>query len=353
MSNELTTTETTELEQNEAIIERGLKTFVEVGGALLAIRDGKLYRQEWGTFEDYCRERWQMTDRYARNLMTAAEVVSNLKTGTTVPVLPDSERQARPLTSLAPEDQPIVWNMAVETAPNGKVTAAHVAAVVKEYKAPAIDNTYEVLADDLAGDESGYDWTTEAIESARQIESNPSSMAIHYSSDTPEHYTPRCIIDLVLDLMGGIDLDPCSNSKTKPNVPAAVHYTQKEDGLAQKWDGSVYLNPPYGREIGAWVEKLRQEFDSGNVTEAVALVPARVDTAWWNTLTSTDGAYPLVCFVKGRLTFIGNEDPAPFPSAVVYLGDNRVEFYSVFSSIGRIWSTWNEEIAGITDYGSK
>lgn len=177
-------------------------------------------------------------------------------------------------------------------------------------------------------------------------------LSIHYSSETPEHYTPKHILSMVSEVMNGIDLDPCSNSKDDPNVPAGEHYTLEDDGLSQTWNGSVFLNPPYGREIGGWIDKLRQEFENGHVTEAIALVPARVDTSWWNKLTSTENAYPLVCFIKGRLTFIGNDDPAPFPSAVVYLGDNRIEFYFVFSAIGCIWSTWNDEIAGITDYGS-
>ena len=48
--------------------------------------------------------------------------------------------------------------------------------------------------------------------------------------------------------MGEIDLDPCSNSKAQPNVPALNHFTVEDDGLEQKWFGRVYMNPPYGRE---------------------------------------------------------------------------------------------------------
>lgn len=57
---QLTTTESSKLCQLESTIEAGLKTFVEVGSALMEIRDSRLYRQEFGTFEDYCRERWGM-----------------------------------------------------------------------------------------------------------------------------------------------------------------------------------------------------------------------------------------------------------------------------------------------------
>lgn len=181
-------------------------------------------------------------------------------------------------------------------------------------------------------------------------EGNP--LSIHYSSETPEHYTPDHILTLVSEVTGGIDLDPCSNSKTSPHVPALAHYTAEDDGLALPWRGSVFMNPPYGRVIGEWIKKLIREFESGNVCQAIALVPARTDTEWWDTLISCAGTIPLICFVRGRLTFVNNSDPAPFPSALVYLGDNRAEFYSVFSSIGRVWAQWNDELAGLVDYGS-
>ena len=44
---------THELHQLEKIVERNLTAFYEVGRALLRIRDGKLYGEEYGTFEAY------------------------------------------------------------------------------------------------------------------------------------------------------------------------------------------------------------------------------------------------------------------------------------------------------------
>ena len=157
-------------------------------------------------------------------------------------------------------------------------------------------------------------------------------MAVHFSSESPEHYTPLIIIKAALLCLDEIDLDPCSNSHDTPNVPAANHYTAEDDGLAQRWAGRVYMNPPYGREIGAWVDKLVESHVAGNVTEAIALVPARTDTQWFARLRD----FP-VCFVTGRLTFGGNDDPAPFPSAVFYLGDDIAGFYYAFNHLGDIW----------------
>lgn len=169
-----------------------------------------------------------------------------------------------------------------------------------------------------------------------------STMAVHFSSDTPEHYTPSVIIDAAIACMGGIDLDPCSNSKETPNVPAAMHYTREDDGLSQVWRGCVYMNPPYGREIDDWVAKLVSEYEAGNVTEAIALVPSRTDTQWWQRLREYH-----VCLVSGRLKFIGNNDPAPFPSAVFYLGQNIGRFVWAFEELGDIW---RRTVRGV-DYG--
>lgn len=163
-------------------------------------------------------------------------------------------------------------------------------------------------------------------------EPEPDPMAVHYSSKTAEHYTPQVIIDATLACLGEIDLDPCSNSQLSPNIPAARHFTADNDGLMMPWGGRVYMNPPYGREIDDWVAKLCLEYERGDVTEAIALVPARTDTQWWLRLRD----YP-VCFIIGRLTFGGNTDPAPFPSAVFYLGNDIGAFYHAFCELGDCW----------------
>lgn len=87
------------------------------------------------------------------------------------------------------------------------------------------------------------------------------------SSATCEWATPRALFD-ELNEEFGFDLDVCSTHK---NAKCKCHYTKEEDGLAQKWEGTVWRNPPYGREIGAWMQKCATANSKG-VT--VALVPA-------------------------------------------------------------------------------
>jgi hypothetical protein len=104
------TANTLELQQLESVIERGLQGFYEAGKALTAIRDGKLYKQAHGTFEDYCRERWNLGKSHAYELMGASQVVQNLSA--TADKLPETERQARPLSALSAEQQPAAWQAA-------------------------------------------------------------------------------------------------------------------------------------------------------------------------------------------------------------------------------------------------
>ena len=78
--------ERNELERCEVVIKQGLETFIEVGQALLTIREKRLYRLEFGTFEDYCRDRWGMQRQYANRMIAASEAISNLvPMGTIIP----------------------------------------------------------------------------------------------------------------------------------------------------------------------------------------------------------------------------------------------------------------------------
>lgn len=305
--------ERTELQRHEATIERGLQTFVEVGNALASIRDGKLYRETHGTFEDYCRDRWGFTDRRARMLIDAAKTIANIETGTIVPLLPATESQARPLTRLEPDAQAAAWREAVETAPNGKVTAAHVQSVVDRMVSPEVTKPQDI-------------GPVEAIE----VVATRNKLAVHHSSETPEHYTPSDVLQAVRECLGEIDLDPCADPGKR--VPALNHFTKDDDGLSRPWFGRVYMNPPYGRTVADWVGYLVGQYEHGDVTEAIVLLPARPDTQWWKMLRD----FP-VCFVEGRLTFIGNDDPAPFPSALFYIGQEIDKFYHHFVDFGDVW----------------
>lgn len=150
--------------------------------------------------------------------------------------------------------------------------------------------------------------------------------SVHFSSESSEHYTPSHIIEAVLEVFNPIFLDPCADPERR--VPAEKHYTAEDDGLSRRWIHTVYMNPPYGREIDAWVDKFTKE----DITEGIALMPARTDTVWWDKMSDLP-----VCFIRGRLKFGDATNSAPFPSAVFYRGGNVDGFISSFLYYGGIW----------------
>jgi hypothetical protein len=87
----------TRLAECEARIEAGLPTFIDVGNAIREIRDERLYRENFDTFEEYCRERWGWGRSYVNKQIEAANTVELV--GTIVPI--SNEAQARELTPLA------------------------------------------------------------------------------------------------------------------------------------------------------------------------------------------------------------------------------------------------------------
>ena len=136
----LTTSERGLLSSYETVVQQGLDSFVEVGNALAAIRDGRLYRESHQTCEAYCVERWNLSKSRAYQFLRGAEVVERLAECTTVDVMPDNEAQVRPLASLPEEQQAEAWKEAVESAPvdddgQPQVTAKHVEAAVERRKA--------------------------------------------------------------------------------------------------------------------------------------------------------------------------------------------------------------------------
>ncbi len=136
--------------------------------------------------------------------------------------------------------------------------------------------------------------------------------SIHFRSDSYEWSTPE---DLFQELHTefSFDLDVCASAA---NAKCERFYTRKDDGLKQAWTGTCWCNPPYGRDIGRWVEKAFESATRGMAT-VVCLVPARTDTRWWHDFVSQASD---VRFLKGRLKFGGHENSAPFPSAVVVFG---------------------------------
>lgn len=90
-----------------------------------------------------------------------------------------------------------------------------------------------------------------------------------YSSANEVWETPQDLFDL-LDSEFHFDIDV---GATAENTKCATFFSPLDDGLSQDWHGVCYMNPPYGKKIGAWMKKASET--NGLV---VCLVPARTDT---------------------------------------------------------------------------
>jgi hypothetical protein len=157
------------------------------------------------------------------------------------------------------------------------------------------------------------------------------------SHESTEHYTPQYIVDAVIACMDAIDLDPASNSREIPNVPAASHYTAQENGLVQPWEGKIFLNPPFGPGVEVWFSKLFQERLAARTTEVIVLWKSATETAAWKTLTVLSCR---VCFPSARIHFTrphGNESGPTFSPALFYVGEKAEQFERVFAEIGKVW----------------
>ena len=141
LTTQLTEIEKAELETLEGIIGRSVKSFVDVGNALLTIRDQGLYREGHKTFNDYCKAKWGMGKTYANRLIVGSQVAENLVPHgtrlTPCEIQPIYEYQVRPLVVLDPGQQCEIWEEAVRTADGKVVTYKQVKALVAELVAPA------------------------------------------------------------------------------------------------------------------------------------------------------------------------------------------------------------------------
>ena len=124
-----------------------------------------------------------------------------------------------------------------------------------------------------------------------------SNLEVHFTNKSNEWETPRSLFK-ELDDEFNFTIDVCA---TKESAKCERFYTKQTNGLAQSWENEVaFMNPPYGREIGAWVEKAYRESLNGAVV--VCLIPARTDTRYWH-----DYIFPNaeIRFLKGRVKFKG------------------------------------------------
>ena len=136
------------------------------------------------------------------------------------------------------------------------------------------------------------------------------------SSVRQDWCTPRTVFQM-LDREFHFDLDACAGSAEVATCDR--YFAPKDDSLAERccWRRRVWVNPPYGRGLGDWVEKAYRSAALGSkqLTECVVmLLPARTDTQWFHDYCLKAE----IRFLRGRLNFDDlKPSRAPFPSMVV------------------------------------
>ena len=103
-----------------------------------------------------------------------------------------------------------------------------------------------------------------------------SRLNVHFSSQTPEWSTPDDLFGELNEIFH-FDLDACAS---RANAKCQRFFTKEQDALTRRWRGTVWMNPPYGREIAKFMRKAYEESLAG--ASVVCLVPSRTDTDWWH-----------------------------------------------------------------------
>ena len=110
---------------------------------------------------------------------------------------------------------------------------------------------------------------------------------------TDDWYTPRYIFDALGERF---DLDVAAPRLGPRHVPANDWHCDTVNGLTARWDGFVWMNPPFGgrNALAPWLDRF---FAHGN---GIALTPDRTSAPWWQDAHARADA---VLFTRGRVNF--------------------------------------------------
>jgi hypothetical protein len=131
------------------------------------------------------------------------------------------------------------------------------------------------------------------------------------NSGNSEWYTPQIYSNAAREVMGGIDIDPCSCEDANRVIKATTFYSEADDGFSKEWHGRLYTNPPYGEgTIDKFADKLLGEIGSQRVAQAIVLVNNCTETKWFQRLLRVSSN---VCFPMGRISFWSVDRPSKNP----------------------------------------
>jgi DNA N-6-adenine-methyltransferase (Dam) len=116
-------------------------------------------------------------------------------------------------------------------------------------------------------------------------------------------------------------------------------FPSSRDGLRAEWpSGGIFVNPPYGGPMKAWLERIGEEAARGK--EIIALIPVnRTETDYWQANVAMRAA--VVCWVRKRLAFVrpSTGEPAkgnPYASSLWGFNVDVKKFLEACSPLGRV-----------------
>jgi len=186
----------------------------------------------------------------------------------------------------------------------------------------------------------------QAVAAAKEIQAEVTTASmlrlntthVSHNSGENEWYTPPEYINAARSAMGDIDCDPASSAIANKTVKAEIYFTEKENGLANKWNGRVWMNPPYAQPLcQQFCSALVEKYQAKEIEQACVLVNNATETVWQQEMLSACAA---VCFVKGRVRFIdiaGNPGAPLQGQVLLYFGNSVTTFKKHFESFGLIF----------------
>jgi hypothetical protein len=150
-----------------------------------------------------------------------------------------------------------------------------------------------------------------------------------------EWFTPPEYIEAARCVMGTIDVDPASTKEANKTVKAKIFYDVQDDGLSKKWEGNVWMNPPYSQPLVAqFCDLFAEKYESNEIKQGCVLINNATETSFAQHLMSLCSA---VCFPAGRIRFLDKDGRPGAPlqgQMIIYFGNNTSQFIHQFSKFG-------------------
>ena len=162
--------------------------------------------------------------------------------------------------------------------------------------------------------------------------------------ETPDEY-----LEAARELMGDIDIDPCTTERAQERIKASVYYTKDTNGLDKSWVGRLWLNAPY--DVGIieqFMERAVDQYHIGNIIEGLILT--HTNNTHHEYFQKVLAECSAACFVSDYIRWTSGHvqeeinlnkmgikwhpEYTKHGNAVLYLGVRPYNFKKVFSKFG-------------------